>query len=45
MCAIEKHCFFLHLLVLALELQHAVALSVRKMVTWAPLWDSLCVLT
>ena len=45
MCGIEKYCFFLHLLVAALELQHPLALSVRKMVTWALLWDSLRVFT
>jgi len=45
MCAIEKYCFFLHLLAPALELQHTLALSVRKMVTRALLWDSLHVFT
>jgi len=33
MCTVEKYCFFLYFLVLALELQHTLALSVRKMVT------------
>ena len=33
MYAIEKDCFFLYFLVLALEFQHTLALTVRKMVT------------
>jgi len=45
-CAQSKiYCFILPLLVPALELQHTLALSVRKMVTWALLWDSLRVFT
>jgi len=35
MCAFEKDCFFLHFLVLGLELQHTLVSIVRKMVTWA----------
>jgi len=33
MCTVEKYCLFLYFLVLALELQHTLASSVRKMVT------------
>ena len=45
MCTVKKYCFFLHFLVLALEIQRTLAWSVRKMVTWALIYVSLCIFT